>query len=193
VANAGAKRQGGVTLIELMVAITVLAILISMAVPSFREYFEKVRLRGAGDGIVGLSAQARAEAVRLDRDISLALVEGADGWCVGGRSAAEPAPGNPVTPAVACDCSADPAQCVAGGTSMLFDAGTYRGVDVVSGGLNATFDRKLGALAFADATQVELQSASGRFRARVDLSPLGHARTCVPAGWPLIGGGVRQC
>jgi type IV fimbrial biogenesis protein FimT len=193
VGNVRARKQGGVTLIELMVAITVLAILIAMAVPSFRDYFEKVRLRGAGDGVIGLSAQARAEAVRLDRDISVALVEGADGWCVGGRSATEPAPGDPVMAADPCDCNIDPAECVAGGTSMLFDAGAYRGVEVVSGGLEATFDRKLGALASADATQVELQSPSGRFRIRIDLSPLGHARTCVPAGWPFIGGGVREC
>lgn len=192
-ANARAKRQRGVTLIELMVAITVVAILISMAAPSFRDYFEKVRLRGAGDGVIGLSAQARAEAVRLDRDISMVLVEGANGWCVGGRSSAEPAPGNPVAAADECDCITDAAECLAGGTSMLFDANAYRGVEVVSGGMNAIFDRKLGALASANATQVELQSSSGRFRLRVDLSPLGHARACVPTGWPFVGGGVREC
>ena len=41
------RLQRGVTVIELMVVIAIVAILASLAMPSFRDYIEKSRLRGA--------------------------------------------------------------------------------------------------------------------------------------------------
>jgi prepilin-type N-terminal cleavage/methylation domain-containing protein len=48
----------GVTLIELVVAMTVLAILATAALPAYRDFFERYRLRGAVDEVTSAIAQA---------------------------------------------------------------------------------------------------------------------------------------
>lgn len=57
-------RVGGFTLIELMVTISVLAILITIAIPSFTATINRNRLATAANGLVSGLQLARAEAVR---------------------------------------------------------------------------------------------------------------------------------
>ena len=60
-----AKPMKGFSLVELMVAVAVLAILLAAAAPSFAEFFDRARLRGAADDVTSLIATARGEAVNL--------------------------------------------------------------------------------------------------------------------------------
>ena len=48
----------GVTLVELMVSLAVLAILATVAVPSFVDFLDKNRVRGAADAVVSLVSSA---------------------------------------------------------------------------------------------------------------------------------------
>lgn len=71
----------GFTLIELMVTIAVLAILLAVALPSFADFFDKYRLRGAVDDVVSVISNARAESVKADRDVNISFGGTAPQWC----------------------------------------------------------------------------------------------------------------
>jgi type IV fimbrial biogenesis protein FimT len=60
-------RRRGLTLIELMMAVAVAAILMAIAGPSFREAIDKNRLSSAASELTSAVQLARAEAVRGNR------------------------------------------------------------------------------------------------------------------------------
>src|SRR6478672_8265542 len=101
--TSGCRDCSGVTLVELMVTLGVLAILLVVAVPSFLDYFDRSAVRGAADGVISLISDARAEAVKNDLDINIAMAGAGGAWCVGANAASAPAGGNPATAATACD------------------------------------------------------------------------------------------
>ncbi|MGL1834645.1 GspH/FimT family pseudopilin [Rhodocyclaceae bacterium SMB388] len=66
-------RQGGFTLIELMIVLVVLAILLTIAAPSFRDALERRRVIGASETIYSLVQLARSEAIKQSTQITVAL------------------------------------------------------------------------------------------------------------------------
>ena len=107
-----ARRAPGFTLVELIVAMTVLAILATLAVPAFTAHFEKARLRSAADAVVALVAEARLAAVKQARAVSVQFTGHGAHWCVGAREASLPSAGMPMVGVDVCDCLADGDACV---------------------------------------------------------------------------------
>lgn len=66
-------KQRGFTLLELMVTIAVLAIVVSLAAPSFRETIAANRARAASDALVSALSLARLEAVKRGKYVSTCL------------------------------------------------------------------------------------------------------------------------
>ncbi|EWS54273.1 MULTISPECIES: prepilin-type N-terminal cleavage/methylation domain-containing protein, partial [unclassified Methylibium] len=60
----------GFTLVELMVTITLLAILLALAVPSFTLWINNTRVRSTAQVLQDGLRQAQAEAVRRNRTVS---------------------------------------------------------------------------------------------------------------------------
>jgi type II secretion system protein H len=67
------RRSGGMTMVELMVAMTIMTALIAVAFPVMRGFNERNRLRAAAREMVGLMKYARAEAVLGQRITSVVL------------------------------------------------------------------------------------------------------------------------
>jgi len=65
------EQPRGFTLIELMVAITVLAILLGLAIPSFRDASLGSRLTGYSNDMVASVRLARSEAIKRNRVVVL--------------------------------------------------------------------------------------------------------------------------
>ena len=65
----------GLTLIELMIALAVGAILMSLAAPSFRQSLGKHRLGSVASELTGAVQLARAEAIRNNRRVTLCRSE----------------------------------------------------------------------------------------------------------------------
>lgn len=78
------KHNRGVTLIELMVAIAVLGIAVSLAAPSFSDTMRNQRLSSRSFALQEDLAYARAEAVKLQGNVALAAKSGKfdNGWVV---------------------------------------------------------------------------------------------------------------
>ena len=71
----------GFTLIELMIAMVILAILSALAAPSFSTMIGNYRVRTGAEGIISGLQLARAEAVRRNTNVSFTLNTGT-GWTV---------------------------------------------------------------------------------------------------------------
>jgi len=72
----------GLTLIELMITVAVLAVGLSLAAPSFTQQIANYRLRTASESIINGLNYARAEAVRRNSPVSFTLDASGSGWAV---------------------------------------------------------------------------------------------------------------
>lgn len=184
-------RQVGFTLIELMVAVALVAILVALAAPPFRQMIEMQRLRGTHDQLATDIQFARSEAARLRVPVHVRVQPAAACYIlftdtgIGGSTYAF---------SQACDCS-QPAglRCAAATTTevktVMLEAFT---------GLNLShpnqarvgFDPATGAMLIkaADAigpppTEFIVDTsldASRKLRTHVAFS--GKVRSCAPAG-----------
>jgi len=67
------SSQRGVTLIELMIAVGILAIVVAIAVPNFQAMIQNNRLTSAANEMLGVFQIARSEAIRANRRVTLAF------------------------------------------------------------------------------------------------------------------------
>jgi type IV fimbrial biogenesis protein FimT len=175
----------------MMVTVGVLAILFALAVPSFLDYFDRSAVRGAADGVISLISDARAEAVKNDLDVNIAMTGSGGAWCLGANAASTPSGGQPAASAMPCDCS-DASQCVVSGQRLVLAASDYPGVQAGSLITAMTFDRQLGVVSPLASRSLTLTSPRGKYDLAVQVNPLGQARLCVPASSRSIVG-VPSC
>jgi type IV fimbrial biogenesis protein FimT len=74
------QNNQGFTLIEMMIAILIAAILISVGIPSFFDLIQRNSVSTASNELVSALLYARSEAVRQESDVTFALAE--SGWTV---------------------------------------------------------------------------------------------------------------
>jgi type IV fimbrial biogenesis protein FimT len=72
----------GMTLLELMVAMTVFAIALTFAIPSFAEWLQNSQIRSTAESMQNGIQFARAEAVRRNSPTQFQLVSATDNTCV---------------------------------------------------------------------------------------------------------------
>lgn len=211
------RQNRGFTLVELMVTLVVLLVLVLLAVPSFRDYIEKARVRGAADQITDLLARARASAVKSNLPVAVRAQGSTGTWCLGAAMAAEPATEwamreDTATP---CDCDSNAAACTVEANPLFLlstglSAGTPPSVTFtptptndLNTGFSFSYTPKLGGVSsngspgksFLDASvarSIAITSPNGRYALTVVISPLGQSRVCVPAGKPVFMG-YRTC
>jgi type IV fimbrial biogenesis protein FimT len=75
------SNQRGVTMIELMVALVVAAVLLALAVPALSSWVQNAQIRTTADAIQNGLQLARAEAVRLNTLIRFQLTSTIDNSC----------------------------------------------------------------------------------------------------------------
>lgn len=85
--------NGGFTLIELLVTVAVAAILLAVAVPSFRIFIQNAQLNSAADGFLTAIQQARSEAITRGDAVLLCRTADPDSNSCGTSAANDWSPG----------------------------------------------------------------------------------------------------
>lgn len=78
-------KLSGFTLVELLITIIIVAILTSLAIPSFREFIAGQRIRTASFDIMATLVLARSEAIKRNTNVTITPATGVDwttGWTV---------------------------------------------------------------------------------------------------------------
>lgn len=79
------KRQSGFTVTELMVVVAIVAILLSIGVPSFRYITNSYRMSAEVNGLLGDLMYARAEALREGQTVTVCISNNGTA-CTGGAN-----------------------------------------------------------------------------------------------------------
>ena len=168
-------QQTGFTLVELMIVVALVAILLALAAPSFRDTIARNRLEGVAGELSTDFQYARSEAVA--RNAQVGLIAGANCYTVFAV--------DPVNAAT--DCAT-----LNGGVaikSVTIDAGS------ISLAFSSTatppqayiqFDPVRGMAAASTGAdwqgQVSVSSSVGNWQLRTDVTNAGRVKTCSPLG-----------
>lgn len=80
-----ARRQQGVTLLELMITLVIVALLLALGIPSFAEWMQNTQNRTAAESVLNGVQLARTEAVRRNAIVRFSMTDNAGkvAWAVG--------------------------------------------------------------------------------------------------------------
>lgn len=121
----------GFTLVELMITITVLAVLAAIAAPSFVSMLERQRLNAATENLFVDLQHARSEAIKRNKLIFFNLdADNPSDWCYGIDESDQD-----------CDCLDN--ACKVGGVAMNTTSNGYKDIQLVNGD-QLTFNSRLG-------------------------------------------------
>jgi len=171
--------DSGVTLVELLVALSLAALLVAMAAPAMAAFIDKARLRSAAQALAQELRQARNHALNHQRTIHFSFAMGGEQWCYGWRD----------TSACSCDSRAPGRLCQSSTDKRLH---LQRSTDFPAVTLSSRRPAARALLLFspvrgtATAATFVLHSRYGQ--AHVIVSPLGRVRVCSP-----LGGGYPLC
>ena len=171
------QTSKGVTLVELMVVIAVVAILAAVAMPSYRELMDNYRVRKAAEDVVSLISNARSGAVKLHRQVNVSFASGTD-WCVGANSAGVPSSGQQAGTAAACTCGTA-GSCMVDGEEVVIPPLKHPGVTLGVGSTSLVFNGVTGATTGLSGSTIALHSPLNKFTATVTVTPLGQANLVI--------------
>jgi type IV fimbrial biogenesis protein FimT len=151
-------RPRGLTLLEMMVAVAIVAVLASLAVPSLGATLARLHLKSAAERVAADMAEARFEATRRGQAMHLHFEPGA-AWCY------------TVAPSPACGCGS-PQPC-----QLRQALGRDHAGVVLEHARDLHFDPAAGTA--SNPAAVLLRSSYGE-TLQVEMTRLGRAKVCAP-------------
>jgi type IV fimbrial biogenesis protein FimT len=77
------SKMSGFSMIELMVVITIMAVVMALGIPSYNEWIQNTKIRSAAESIQNGVLLARAEAVKRNARVQFTLDALGSAWVVG--------------------------------------------------------------------------------------------------------------
>lgn len=178
------RLSAGVTLVELSIAIVIIAILVAIAAPGFASMIERHRVKSATERLFLYLRHAKSEAIKRNQRIRLTLKSSNSGaiWCYGLKINAS------------CDCTVE-GSCQIDGVQKIIKSDEFPGVSIEphisSPGDRFTFENVRWVMA-GTYGHVRFNSPSGK-QARVIVSSTSRIRLCSPQGNANISGYSTSC
>lgn len=166
------RAPKGFTLVELMVAIAVFAILLTMAAPSFNTFLDQYRVKRAADTVSAFLINTKSEAVKRNTNVSVVITGSGATWCAG------------MTEDDTCDCSTVGA-CQIDGVDRAIRSASFKGVELNGPTTGHAFQFRPQRGTVTGNETVELESEDG-LKLNVVVGTFGRVRLCSPSG--SIGG-----
>ena len=171
----------GFTVVELMVAIAVLAIVMSLALPSYQTLIEKRRVTSSAEQVMAFLSSAQLESVKRNRFVAVNMNSDGTEWCLG-MIAGD-------TDAVSCDCLAlegEENACEIDNALRVLDSSGVNypemfEVDSSSlGGDDDTFafDPVRGLTVGAESVELQFLSGKGTYALNVEMNAAGRVNMC---------------
>lgn len=160
--------QSGITLIEGMVTIAIVAILAAIAGPSFQNAFNSSRLRSAAEAVYGEIQFAKSESVKQDRNLFVTIQgSGTTNWCIG------------ISNTTNCNCNT-PGNCMLGPTGSqterVIKSNDFSSITLTANPLEIEFNSRRGSTVSGGNT-IALTGASN-LNTTIETSTLGRVRIC---------------
>jgi type IV fimbrial biogenesis protein FimT len=171
-----ASRAAGFTIVELMVTVTLFAITMALALPSYQESLDKRRLSSATEQLEAFVNFGQLEATRRNEPITLSYDRNAhDDWCVG-----------LIVGNTACDCmetvTTETDFCDVDDVPRILgnaDFGDAELVHIIEGNNSLTFDPIRGILLDAtDVMTIELHTDSRDYQVNLMVNATGDVTLC---------------
>ncbi len=160
----------GFTLIELMVAVAVIAILATVGLPAYQGFIERQRMSSAAEAVYSQVQFFKSEAIKSSQTINI-RVSGGNTWCIAGS--------NDTT----CDCNVA-GSCLYGPQNLerVLNSASFSSISLSGTASNIPIDGIRGGLEGLTTTQtLTLQSANG-LSAAINIRPLGQVSICSNSG-----------
>lgn len=169
------RRAAGFTLVEFLVALTVLAIVSVSALPSFDEFRARQRVRAAIDNLYTDLQYARSESVQRNAVVSVDFSTGT-AWCYGIHQGAG-----------GCDCTTANSCSIKTVSGADFPGVQMSSANFTGGGTETAYqiDPRRGQSVDAANTPVTgavLLANQNSQSVRADVNAMGRVRLCSPDG-----------
>lgn len=179
----------GFSLIELMVSIAVMAILASIAVPSFQSWLRNTQIRNAAESVTNGLQLARAEAVARNTNVRFQLINNLSSTCAlsststswvvsqdNPAGACNSAPSNTIAPRLI--------QARAAGEGSVNVTASAVAADLITTATTLTFNSFGQVTTNADGSapfaRIDFTATGGSQNLRVMIGTGGNARMCDP-------------
>jgi type IV fimbrial biogenesis protein FimT len=178
----GISTHRGFTVIELMISIAVLAIITSLALPSYRTILEKRQVTSGAEQLGAFLSSAQLESVKRNQFVAVNYQENGGDWCLGMRAGD--------LAAVDCDCTVtNPAAanaCALDGALKVFNSSSLNYPEVLNSasaavGADGTlvYDPVRGLTQGFETVKLELQSVpEGNYALDVEVAVTGRVKIC---------------
>lgn len=177
------KSQTGVTLAELLITLSMSAILLSLGVPSFSQFIAKRTVAGAANLVAVFFENVKMESLKRSEFMTVNYKKSTSGtgWCIGAVTGKD----------VACDCMAATPQCLVDSVAMVLSNETYARFDDLTVSFTdgfVTFDPVRGILADPESSvAMQIQHTSEEFLVKVTVNSTGSVSKCSPPGEKQVG------
>lgn len=187
------RIQKGVTVLELMISMAVLAGILATAVPNYSKFVAKRKTAGAVETLHAYIENAKMESIKRNQPVTVRFRNTYDGskWCFGATLGT-----------AACNCvttntgSADHCDIDGVDTKLWYsDMGSVDlgNIDTFAGGEKVfTFDPARGMLSNpADSGSFELVSSDNEYKVKISVNGLGRIQMCTDSSHSLVG--YKEC